>query len=78
MEQVILSTITRNLQGNWVIRPSQHGFMNGRSFLMNLISFYNKVMCLVDEGKAVDVVYLDFRKAFDTVSHSNLKKLPAY
>jgi len=26
----------------------------------------------VDEGKAVHIVYLDFRKAFDTVSHSTL------
>ena len=62
-----------------MIRPSQHGFMKGRSCLANLISFYDKVTCLVDERKAVDVVYLVFNKAFDTVSHSiPLEKLVAH
>jgi len=44
----------------------------GRSCLTKLISFYDLVTRLVDERKAVDVVYLDFSKAFDTVSHSIL------
>ena len=60
------------VRDNQGIRPSLHGFTKGRFCLINLISFHVLVTCLVDEGKAVDVVYLDFSKAFDTVSLSTL------
>ena len=72
MEQIVLREITRHVQDNRGIRPSQHGFTKGRSCLTNLISFYDWVTRLADKGKAVDVVYPDFSKAFDTVSHSIL------
>ena len=44
------------------IRPVQHGFMKGMSCF---ISFYDLVTKLADEEKAVDLVYLEFSKAFD-------------
>lgn len=33
------------------IRPGQHGFVKGRSYLTNLISFHDKVAQLADAGK---------------------------
>jgi len=46
--------------------------MKGRSCLTNWTCFHDQVTGLVDEGKAVSVVYPDFSKAFDTVSNSIL------
>lgn len=49
---------------------SQHGFLKGKSCLHSLISFCDKVIHLVDEGKIIDVIVLDFSKTFDTILHS--------
>uniref|UniRef100_A0A669Q825 Reverse transcriptase domain-containing protein n=1 Tax=Phasianus colchicus TaxID=9054 RepID=A0A669Q825_PHACC len=72
MEQLVLDAISRQLEEKEVIRSSQHVFTRGRSCLTNLVAFYDVVSGWVDGGKAVDVVYLDFSKAFDTVSHNIL------
>ncbi|KAJ7403663.1 hypothetical protein WISP_149736 [Willisornis vidua] len=60
MEEIILSAITWHMQDNRGFKPSKHGFTKGRSCLTNLISFYDKLNCLVDDGRTVDIVYLDF------------------
>ena len=51
---------------------SQHGCVKNKSCQMNLISFFDRGTSLVDCGDAVDVVYLDFSKAFDKVPHDLL------
>jgi len=65
-------TVERHLKNNAIIRHSQHGSTKRKSCLTDLMSFYDEVTWLVDEGKVVDVVFLDFSKAFDTVPHSIL------
>lgn len=72
MDQIVLHTIMQHVKGNHVMKPNPHGFMKGKSCLENLISFYNDVALLVDEGKAVNVAYLSFSKASDAVFHSIL------
>ncbi|KAJ7425499.1 RNA-directed DNA polymerase from mobile element jockey-like protein [Willisornis vidua] len=72
MEQFILSAITQHLQDRQGLRRSQNGFRKGRSCLTSLIFFYDQVTHLVDEEKAVDVLYLDLSRAFCIVSYSIL------
>jgi ribonucleases P/MRP protein subunit RPP40 len=74
MESIIKDQIVNHLDKNKLIRSTQHGFTKGRSCASNLLCFLEKVTSQLDNGAAIDVIYLDFAKAFDTVPHKRLKK----
>ena len=61
-----------NYFNNTVITEFQHGFVRGRSCLTNLLEVFEHWTSSMDEGYGVDVIYLDYRKAFDTVPHKRL------
>ena len=71
MEKVVNRALGKHLE-NGVLYNSQHGFRKGRSCQTNLIEFYDKVTEWMDKGDSVDVLFLDFKKAFDKVDHSRL------
>ena len=56
-----------------MLRGNQHGFINARSCQTNLVAFYDQVTRSLDAGVAVDIVFLDFRKAFDTITPFSLR-----
>ncbi|GAB0184021.1 mitochondrial enolase superfamily member 1 [Grus japonensis] len=72
MEQLIMETISRHMKDKKLLRSSQHGFTKGKSCLTNLITFYNELMHLVDEGRAKTSVHWAFSKASNAVSHKNI------
>jgi len=72
MESIIKDSLTSFLtEKNW-ISEKQHGFVSGKSCLTNLLETFEAWTRLLDEGFGVDVIYLDYRKAFDSVSHRKL------
>jgi hypothetical protein len=71
-EKIIKKELVAYLEGNELIRETQHGFRKNRSCLTNLLHFFEAVAEEVDRGEPVDVLYFDFRKAFDRVSHERL------
>ena len=54
------------------ISQHQHGFFKGKSCLRSLFEPVGCVINLIDEGFPVDILYFDFKKAFDRVPNNRL------
>ena len=72
LETIIRDDMMHFLIKHKLINPSQHGFLEAKSCLTNLLCFLEEITKWVDDGTPVDVIYLDFQKAFDKVPHQRL------
>ena len=72
LESFIKDCIVKHIQENNLLRKSQHGFLKGRSCTTNLLEFLEQLINSQENLEPVDVVYLDFAKAFDKVPVSKL------
>eukprot|EP00061_Rhincodon_typus_P002297 g17118.t1 len=72
LEPIVKDEISEYLEMHGKIGQSQDGFIKGRSCWTNLLEFFEEVMSRVDQGEPMDVIYLDFKKAFDKEPHWRL------
>ena len=62
-----------------LLNSTQHGFRRGHWCTTNLLAFLDRVTNHVDNGDGIDVVFLDFAKAFNKFPHGRLiEKLKAH
>ena len=68
-----------SLVSSQVFIKYQHEFLQGRSIVTKLLEFLHHTGHALGLGQQIDIVYLDFAKTFDSVSHPNfLFKLHHY
>ena len=79
MEKIVRDEILSHMNSNNLISVYQHGFRKGYSCITQLLESIEDWSDSIDNGMDVDVIYLDFKAAFDKVPYQRLlKKLWGY
>ena len=71
-ERIVRKIIVKHIEKYNLLSKNQHAFIVGRSCQSQLLEHIDYVINSVQSNKNVDVVYLDFAKAFDKVDHKIL------
>ena len=74
MERLVRNAIVEHMTTNNLFSESQHGFLKGKSCVTQLLEYLEDITEAMDNGMDVDVIYLDFCKAFDKITHRRLLK----
>lgn len=72
MERIIRTTMTAFVEQHNLLADDQFGFRPRLSTCLQLLSVLEDWTASVDSGIPVDVIYIDFAKAFDSVTHVKL------
>lgn len=78
MERIIHQRMLTHLLSNNILSTAQHGFIQQRSTQTQQIQFLNHLTSCFDKNEQLEIIYLDFSKAFDKVSHSKLINVLTY
>ena len=71
-ERIVVTALVSYLNKADLFNKNQHGFRSGRSCLSQLLEHHQEILNALENGAGIDVVYLDFSKAFDRVDYKIL------
>jgi hypothetical protein len=74
LEKMVAIDLSNHLDRNNLLYKHQYGFQRGKSVEHNLIQVTNYIGQALNQGKWCIGVFLDLKKAFDTVQHDILLK----
>ena len=69
MESIIRNQIVVHCDSNKLISDAQHGFRSNHSTVTNLLEIMNDITLALGNKDNIDLICIDFSKAFDSVSH---------
>lgn len=72
LEHILVHFIAEFLEHNKLLSNHQHGFRKNLSTTTQLITTIHEIASTLDSAGQIDLVFLDFSKAFDRVCHSKL------
>ena len=79
MEHCVKDHIVNHMTRNKPFNMQQFGFIKGHSTILQLLNVMELWTKALNRGESIDVVYLDFMKAFNIVPHKRLiGKLKSY
>ncbi len=79
LETLVRHHIMEYMKNNRLFSEKQFGFLSGRSSTLQLLKVLDIWTKALDEGWDIDIIYMDYMKAFDTVPHKRLlSKLSSY
>ena len=74
LEKIVVNCIIEHIKKNQLTTKVQHGFTPKKSITTNLLEVLNIWSEALMHNIPVDIIYLDYAKAFDTVPHKRLIK----
>ena len=69
LEAIVRQELQDFLETNNLLTEGQHGFRKGRSCISQILVHLELILSALEDHNNVDVIYLDYKKAFDKADH---------